>query len=222
MFTGLIKDMGFIQARQMQGSSLVLTLSTGLSVSAFEPGMSIACNGACLTVVDFQPREDGCGTVFNVELGPQTLALTRFAQLPEGTRVNLEPALRVGDSLGGHDVSGHVDGLCEVLAWEETGAGFWRLLIACTRDQRLWLVAKGSVAVMGISLTVAHIHPGTDTARPAFEIMIIPHTRAHTTLSDVRVGDAVEVEFDQKVKTIASLLEVMVPNFLSHIGLPRV
>ena len=216
LFTGLIQDVGTVVASQLFQESSRLTLLSHLPLSRFELGASIACNGACLTVIEFSAHPQG--TLFSVELGPQTLALTRFSYVKAGDVVNLELALRVGDPLGGHEVTGHVDALCPVLELSELKEGFWRLRIGAEPHFRKWLLLKGSVAICGVSLTVASLQFSNTAVEPGeFEIMLVPHTIHNTALSNLRAGEQVEVEFDQKVKAIASLLEIMLPQFLSKI-----
>ena len=216
MFTGLIQDVATLVASQVQPSSCRLTLLSRLPIARFELGASFACNGACLTVVEFSSHPQG--TLFSVELGPQTLALTRFFTLELGAKINLEPALRVGDALGGHEVTGHIDALCPVIELSQIDDGFWKLRVGVDSHFRKWLLPKGSVTVCGVSLTVANLQFSNSVlGRGEFEIMLVPHTIQNTALSSLRAGQQVEVEFDQKVKAIASLLEIMLPQFLPKI-----
>lgn len=215
MFTGIIQDVGEVVLSEGNPTeSLALTLTTMLPTDRFALGCSIACNGVCLTVTEFSAET--LGTRFRVEVGPETLACTTLAQLKVDSRVNLELALRVGDSLGGHEVTGHVDDLAVVAGLEPWGEGFMRFSLALTPAQAKWIIPKGSIAVKGTSLTIAQIHtaPHPVTGGPVIDIMVIPHTLSRTVLGECTVGSRVEVEFDRSVKAVASLLEHLLPAFL--------
>ena len=192
MFTGLIRDIGTVTARRDMDAGARLTLATALPGLAL--GDSVACAGVCLTVV-----EVGAGA-FAVEASPETLARTHIGAWRPGTRVNLEPALRVGDALGGHFVTGHVDGLARLASVEEAG-DFWRLTLAAPQGLAPLLAPKGSVALDGISLTVN----GADG--PRFDVMIIPHTWTHTTLHLAKPGDALHIEADMLARYAARAVE---------------
>jgi riboflavin synthase len=155
-------------------------------------GESVAVNGACLTVV-------ACGSdTFDFEVGPETLAKTTLGQLATGDRVNLERALRVGDALGGHFVSGHVDCVGKLLEAEQTG-DWLTVWFGFSPEFGELLVAKGSVAVDGVSLTVV------DALTDRFSVMLIPHTREHTTLGLKKAGATVNLEFDLIAKHVRKL-----------------
>ena len=184
MFTGIVEEIGTVRRRAGSGAVARLEIEAGTTLEGSEVGASVAVNGVCLTVVE----RDGRSFAFDV--GPETLSSTTLGGLTAGARVNLERSLRFGGALAGHLVLGHVDGVATVdrVTCVESSA---RVRIALPRrDLEPLLIPKGSVAVDGVSLTVADLAPG------AFEIMIIPHTRAVTTLGDVKAGQAVNIEMD--------------------------
>jgi len=193
MFTGLIEDVGEVARLKFRDGSAVLTIRTRLSVRSMALGASIAVNGACLTVV-----RKGKGT-FTVDVSPETLRRTNLSVLAVGGLVNLERPLRLGERLGGHLVTGHVDGTARVAAIKEQGDFTFfafRLPSALAR----FVVPKGSVAVDGISLTVNECSPNR------FSVAIIPFTFEHTNLRGRRVGDKVNIETDLIGKYIHSLI----------------
>jgi riboflavin synthase len=193
MFTGLVQALGTVrEATDIRGGRRLRVAEPGVAPK-LELGESVAVNGACLTVV---ARSDEC---FDFEIGPETLAKTTLGQLAAGDRVNLERALRVGEALGGHFVSGHVDCVGQVL--EETVTGDWLTLwfgFPAGEFDAL-LVGKGSIAVDGVSLTVV------DATRDRFSVMVIPHTREHTTLGRKKPGAPVNLEFDLIAKHVQKL-----------------
>ena len=213
MFTGLIRDVGTLVESVRFSNSLRVTIETSLPLADLSLGASVACNGTCLTVVSATELSCGKKNKFEVEIGPETMALTRFG-LPHsvlpGAKINLEPALRMGDALGGHMVSGHVDTLGEILLNEPTQDGFWKLRIRVPQKFSNYTIQKGSIAISGVSLTLALLNRSENW----LEIMLIPHTLEKTNLSDLKVGDSVEIEFDSQAKTVADLLSVMLPNQL--------
>jgi riboflavin synthase len=212
MFTGLIRDVGTIIGWQRRSNSVQFSISTKLPMSDLSLGASVACNGACLTIVACEASPNG-HNIFQVEAGPETLALTRLG-LSEfkgvGELINLEPALRMGDALGGHLVTGHVDARGKVIVNESGADGFWRLRIEFAPEFSKYIFLKGSVAVGGVSLTVAQC----STDEQWFEIMLIPHTLAQTNLQQLRPGSLVELEFDSQAKMVAQMLSVMLPSQL--------
>jgi len=194
MFTGLVQALGTVRAAEDDGHG-------GRRFGVAEPGLapqlaageSVAVNGACMTVVDRG------ADWFVFEAGPESLARTTLGQLSPGDRVNLERALRAGDLLGGHFVSGHVDGVGTTLA--RTASGDWETVwFGFPPEFGELLVEKGSVAVDGVSLTVVDVQPDR------FSVMLIPHTRQHTTLGLKGVGAAVNLEFDLLAKHVRKLL----------------
>jgi riboflavin synthase len=192
MFTGLIETTGRIESleRQNSGARLHVHTSLGRDLSS---GDSIAVNGVCLTAIE--PDEAG----FQADLSPATLAVTTFGAMSAGCLVNLERPLRADARLGGHFVLGHVDGVGRIEAWRADGDCSW-LEIAVPRELDPYLIAKGSIAVDGISLTIAALVPGR------VSIQIVPFTRTHTALADARVGASVNLEADVLGKYVARLL----------------
>ena len=184
MFTGLIEGVGALRAREPRGGDARLIIEAGtLAFDDVRLGESIAVNGCCLTVVAFDARS------FAVDASSETLALTTLGRLPLGAPLNLERALRPSDRLGGHLVSGHVDGLGEAAAcWEDARAVRWRF--SAPRGLLRYIAHKGSVCVDGVSLTVNAV----DDA--GFEVALIPHTVAHTAFHALQPGDAVNIEVD--------------------------
>lgn len=193
MFTGLIEDVGEIAALKFRDGSAVLTVRTKLSVGSMALGASIAVNGACLTVV-----RKGRGT-FTVDVSPETLGRTNLGGLAVGSLVNLERPLRLRQRLGGHLVTGHVDGTASVAAIKKQG-DFTLFVFRLPSALARFLVPKGSVAVDGISLTV------NECAQNHFSVAIIPFTFAHTNLRARRVGDKVNIETDLIGKYVHSLM----------------
>ena|SRR5215470_8785973 len=194
MFTGLIEEIGEVVALEARGASRRLVIRAKTPLEGSDVGASVAVNGACLTVV----TRDGSSFAFDV--GPETVARTGIGRLRAGDAVNLERPLRLGAPLGGHLVLGHVDGVAtveDVTRVESTT----RVRIAVPGPElALLLVPQGSVAVDGVSLTVARL----DAA--AFEVMLIPQTLAATTLGRLRSGQAVNVEGDVIGKYVARAL----------------
>ena len=194
MFTGLIEDVGKIVSLRLAERAAALTVKTRLSARAMELGASIAVNGACLTVV-----KSGRGQ-FTVELSPETLKRTSLKDLRPGSFVNLERPMRLNDRLGGHLVTGHVDGLATVATIEKKG-DFTFLTFRVPRRLGAFLVSKGSVAVDGISLTVNECGPGR------FSVALIPFTLRHTNLLTRMVGDKVNIETDLIGKYVYNLMK---------------
>lgn len=213
MFTGIIQDIGFIYSIQKFSSSLRISIVSKLPISRFELGASIACNGCCLTIVDFKALENG-NVLFDVDIGPESLNLTQFSTLSEGDMLNLELALKLGDSLGGHQFTGHIDALCKVIHWNVLEDAFWKLRIQIPSQFCENVVPKGSIAIAGVSLTIAHIFKLPEEDSCIVEIMVIPHTFENTTLKNFVHGLSVEVEFDPMIKAIASLLKNVLPNYI--------
>lgn len=194
MFTGLIEDVGTIKSLRYKQGAAVLTVETALPIRASELGASIAVNGACLTIV-----KKGRGT-FTVDVSSETLQRTGLRALRTGSLVNLERPMRLGDRLGGHLVTGHVDGVGEAKSIEKRGEFTFFTFNVPVRLGSL-LVSKGSVAVDGISLTV------NDCGPRHFSVAIIPFTAEHTNLRVRRVGDKVNIETDLIGKYVHSFLE---------------
>ena len=193
MFTGLIEDVGTIGDLRLQQKSAVLTVKTKLPVRSMARGASVAVNGACLTVVKKGPKS------FTVDVSPETLQRTSLETLTIGSMVNLERPMRLADRLGGHLVTGHVDGVGAVAAIEKQGE-FTIITFDVPAPLGALLVPKGSVAVDGISLTV------NVCRKQRFSVAIIPFTLRHTNLRARRVGDNVNIETDLIGKYVQSFM----------------
>jgi riboflavin synthase len=194
MFTGLVQSLATVREVADARAGRRLRVAEPALAPKLEIGESVAVDGACLTVVAV------AGDAFDFEAGPETLAKTTLGRLAAGDRVNLERALRAGDALGGHFVTGHVDCVGAIL--EAAVTGDWLTLwFGFPPEWEELLVAKGSVAVDGVSLTVV------DVRRDRFSVMLIPHTRAHTTLGLKRPGDPVNLEFDLLAKHVQKLFQ---------------
>jgi riboflavin synthase len=189
MFTGLIQDIGVVE-RVVPGGMTDLWIRTALGAQGFEPGESIAVDGACLTVVERS------GDTFRVQAAPETLRRTTLGAVRPGWRVNLERALALGDRLGGHLVSGHVDAVSEVLETRTEG-GSWVMSFRLPSPLAPCFIEKGSVAIDGISLTVNTV--GEDR----FSVQLIPETQERTTLQAKGVGERVNLEGDMIGKYVA-------------------
>ena len=194
MFTGIIQDVGEIARAEQRGGDLRLEVRVQkLDLKRQAIGDSIAVSGVCLTVVAFGDR------TFLADLSRETLALTTAGSWRTGERVNLEPALRAGDALGGHLVSGHVDGIGEILSGSSDGRSE-RFTLRAPAELARFIARKGSVALDGVSLTV-NVVDGDE-----FEINLVPHTLAVTTLDQWQVGDAVNLEIDLMARYAERLL----------------
>ncbi len=194
MFTGIIQDVGTIQSIQREPEQAHMVIETALDMSNWQNGDSVAVDGCCLTLTEF-----GAGK-FSATLSQETLNLTIFGQAREGQRANLEPALRMGDALGGHMLSGHIDGTGSV---EDVRAvGEHRLLRFCIPEALArYVVKKGSIAINGVSLTVNHVDGC------AFEVNLIPHTLVNTNLGDLASGDRVNIETDMYGRYVERLMQ---------------
>ena len=197
MFTGLIEGVGRLAAREMRGGDARLRIDVGTlpwgDGADVRLGESISVNGTCLTVVSFD------ATGFDADASNETLALTTLGELPAGRALNLERAVRPSDRLGGHLVSGHVDGVGTVVhAWNDGRAQRW--LFAVPAPLRRYIAAKGSICVDGVSLTVNGVDDN------GFEVALVPHTLAHTAFGDTRPGDAVNLEVDMLARYVERLL----------------
>lgn len=218
MFTGLVRDVGIVSSWERRTDSALFSIETKLPLGELQLGASVSCNGACLTVISSSKSETIEHNTFTVEAGPQTLQLTRFGSSDfrgVGALVNLEPALRMGDALGGHVVTGHIDALAKVSVNEATADGFWRLKVAVDPVFGNYLLKKGSIAISGVSLTIADCF--CDEHSAWVEIMLIPHTLQQTNLQQLNAGHPVEVEFDSQAKMVADMLRIMLPKQLQTI-----
>ena len=194
MFTGLVEGVGTLTARETRGGDARLTIDVGtLPFERVEMGESISVNGVCLTVVGFDTAH------FEADASNETLGLTTLGALPLGRALNLERAMRPDDRLGGHLVSGHVDGIGQVLQVSDD-ARAQRWTIAAPKLLLRYVAQKGSICVDGVSLTVNAV----DDA--AFEVALVPHTIAHTAFARTNVGDAVNLEVDLVARYVERLL----------------
>ena len=196
MFTGIVTDVGEVLALQPQGD-LRARIGTGYDVGGIDIGASVACEGVCLTVVDKGTAPRGW---FEVQISAETVSKTNLSGWAVGKRLNLERALKLGDELGGHIVSGHVDGVAEVVRLRAEGDSL-RVTFRAPEELAKFIAPKGSVALNGTSLTVNEVD-GRD-----FGINFIPHTRAVTTWGGVALGDAVNLEVDTMARYVARLRE---------------
>ncbi|MCE8438708.1 riboflavin synthase [Rhodovulum sulfidophilum] len=197
MFTGIITDIGTVRALTMKGD-LTARIGCAYAADSIDIGASIACNGVCLTVIDRGTSGDGAW--FDVSISAETVSKTNIAGWVEGARINLERALKVGDELGGHIVSGHVDGVAEIVAMAEEGDST-RMTFEAPEALARFIAPKGSVALNGTSLTVNEVDG------PRFGINFIPHTKEATTWGLVRVGDRINLEIDTMARYVARLRE---------------
>ena len=198
MFTGIVTGVGRIRARQARGD-VRFEIETGYDPDGIAIGASIACAGVCLTVVAKGKAPDGKGW-FAVDVSAETLDKSNLGGWAAGSLVNLERSLRVGDELGGHIVSGHVDGVAEILSVMPEGDSL-RFRFRAPKELSRFIAPKGSVALDGTSLTVNEV----DGAE--FGVNIIPHTRAVTTWGQAKAGDRVNLEVDTMARYVARLNE---------------
>jgi riboflavin synthase len=199
VFTGITTDIGEVLRVEPRAEGLHhLTVACGYPRASIAIGASIAHSGVCLTVVE--TGESGGRTWYRVDAAAETLRTTTAGHWQKGTRLNLERALKVGDELGGHIVSGHVDGTAE-LAGREDLTDMARLTLSAPRPLMRFVAPKGSVAVDGVSLTVNEVTDET------FAVLIIPHTLAVTTLGAAKRGDAMNIEVDLMARYAARLME---------------
>lgn len=197
MFTGIITDIGRIEATAQRGD-LRLRIACAYDMATVDLGASIACSGVCLTVVD---KGDDW---FAVDVSAETYARTAGDMWEEGRRLNLERALRVGDELGGHIVTGHVDGVGTVEGATEIGAST-RLTIVAGNEIAPYIVTKGSVTLDGVSLTVNEVETLSDGVR--FAVNIIPHTAQQTTFAEMVPGRPVNIEIDILARYLGRMME---------------
>jgi riboflavin synthase len=193
MFTGLIQGKGTLLRTERHGPDAGMVIQAHYTLEALTLGESIAVDGACLTVVSFQ------GNVFTVDVSAETLSRTTLGRKPPGSQVNLEQALRMGDRLGGHLVTGHVDGMGILKDRSQEGRS-WRLIFTAPPDLDRYIIGKGSIAINGISLTVNACSEGS------FDVNIVPHTFSETTIGKVKIGEAVNLETDLLGKYVEKML----------------
>jgi riboflavin synthase len=198
MFTGIVTDMGEVVSVVEQSALRRLRIACGYDAESIALGASIACSGTCLTVVAVA-REDG-RTVFDVDAAAETLARTTVANWSQGTKINLERALKIGDELGGHIVTGHVDGLARIFSREDF-EGMARFVIEAPRELSRFVAQKGSVTLDGVSLTVNEVEGD------CFGVLIIPHTLSVTTIGARAAGDLFNIEVDLMARYAARLTQ---------------
>ncbi|WP_106744778.1 riboflavin synthase [Yoonia maritima] len=196
MFTGIVTDIGEIITLEQRGD-LRARIGTGYDVAGIDIGASIACNGVCLTVIALGTDPQNW---FDVEISAETVSATNVGEWLVGKRLNLERALKVGDELGGHIVSGHVDGVAQVIKIRDEGDST-RVTFRAPGKLAKFIAPKGSVALNGTSLTVNEVE-GSD-----FGINFIPHTKIATTWGDVEEGDLINIEIDTMARYVARLKE---------------
>lgn len=195
MFTGITEDIGTVRALRRGAKSFTLEIEATTALEGTVVGDSIATNGVCLTVTGIDSG------VFTADVMPETVSRTSLSQLKPGSRVNLERALTLQKPLGGHIVSGHIDGTGRVARLYRDDNALW-MWIECRDDIMRYIVEKGSITIQGVSLTVAKVE------RNAFAVSLIPHTQTVTTLHEARVGDLVNLENDIIAKYVERLMNV--------------
>ncbi|MFZ5966716.1 MAG: riboflavin synthase [Bacillota bacterium] len=183
MFTGLVEEIGVIQSVLKGTKSAKIVIKASKVLQDVKLGDSICTNGVCLTVTDFT------ASTFAVDIMAETMRRSNLKNVIPGSRVNLERALRLGDRLGGHWVSGHIDGVGTIKGFEEEDNAIW-VSIEAPAEMLKYIILKGSIAIDGVSLTVADVHD------PIFKVSVIPHTKDMTTLLSKSVGDEVNLECD--------------------------
>ena len=200
MFTGLISDIGEVIAAEDRGDLRRLRIACSYAAESIAIGASIACSGPCLTAVSV--GQAGNRTTFEVDAAAETLARTTAGEWHVGTRLNLERALKIGDELGGHIVTGHVDGVATIVSRRDFD-GMAHFDIEAPRDVAHFIAAKGSVTLDGTSLTV------NDVSGDRFTVLIIPHTLAVTTWSKRKRGDRINLEVDLMARYAARLADLI-------------
>jgi riboflavin synthase len=194
MFTGIVQDVGRVLSRESRGGDVRLTIACErLDLTSTHVGDSLCVQGCCLTAVELNRN------TFAADVSRETLALTTLGDLEPGAQVNLEPALRAGDPLGGHLVSGHIDGVAQVTDLRSDGRSR-RLTVETSAALARYLAPKGSVAVDGVSLTINTVQGSS------FGVNVIPHTHSSTTLGQLAVGARVNLEVDQLARYIHRLM----------------
>jgi len=204
LFTGIVSDLGKILEVNEQAEGLRrLSITCGYDPDTIDIGASIACSGPCLTVVERGRK--GNRAFFAVDVAAETLRVTTAGKWQRGTRLNLERSLKLGDELGGHLVSGHVDGLAELLSREDL-PDMARLSLRAPTEFARFIAPKGSVALDGVSLTVNEVEGDT------FSVLLIPHTLKVTTFGTLRAGARLNLEVDQMARYAARLLDTARPR----------
>lgn len=198
MFTGLVSDVGEVIAVEPRGALTRLRIACNYEAASIALGASIACSGPCLTAVEI--ATDGNRTIFDVDAAAETLAVTTVGQWSVGRRINLERSLKVGDELGGHIVTGHVDGIAH-LGLREDFDGMAKFWFTAPSSIAKFIAAKGSVSLDGTSLTVNEVEGDR------FSVLLIPHTLAVTTWGERKAGDGLNLEVDLMARYAARLTE---------------
>ncbi len=198
MFTGIVTDIGEVRSLKKNGDTRI-AVTTAYDTSTIEFGASISCSGVCLTVVD--KGEDW----FSVDVSAETLSCTTLGDWKEGSKVNLERALKVGEELGGHLVTGHVDAVGDVVSVEPEGDSK-KITFSIPANLKAFIAAKGSVTINGASLTVNDVVD--EKSRTLFGINIIPHTQEKTTFGDLKSGDQVNIEVDILARYVARMRDI--------------
>lgn len=198
MFTGIVEEIGRIKNVQRGAKSITFSIEADRVLEDTKIGDSICTNGVCLTVTDISPAAEGKGW-FKADVMPETIRKTSMAKLQVGSKVNLERALTQNTRLGGHIVSGHVDGIGHVVRKEQDDIAIW-LWIECDTNLMRYIIPKGSVTLQGVSLTVAKVEA------TRFAVSLIPHTQEETTLHASVVGDVVNIETDIIAKYVEKLM----------------
>ena len=204
MFTGLVTDVGTVRKAEHRNGLTLFEVESGFPLDQVALGASILHNGVCLTVVDMGQGERGAW--FAVEAVPETLDKTVLGGWNEGTKVNLEQSLKLGDELGGHFVFGHVDGVGEIVSITPEGQSY-RITIRPPAAISKYFATKGSAGINGVSLTVADALPNGD-----FQVAVIPHTWEVTTLSELQPGSRVNLEIDMLARYVARMIGADAPE----------
>lgn len=199
MFTGLIEKICSVKAIRKNGGGCLLTIDLGELANDSKIGDSIAVNGVCLTIVKFS------GNLADFDVSGETLTKSNFGKLSPAAKVNIESAVRLGGRLGGHIVQGHIDGTTKIKKIEKQNQ-FANINFSADKNLLDQLVIKGSVAIDGVSLTIANID------KDSFSIAVIPETLKSTTLGEMKIGDCVNIEIDIVAKTIKKQIEIILPQ----------
>lgn len=201
MFTGIVTDVGTIKRVEKKSGIVKFEITSAFSAEKIDIGASIMHSGVCLTVVEKQSEENNSGSLYSVQAVPETLNASTLKYWDVDTQINLEQSLKVGDEIGGHFVFGHVDGIGTVTSIKDE-EGSKRVTIRPPYDLHKFIAQKGSVAIDGVSLTVASVLKNGD-----FEIAIIPHSWTHTTLKLLAVNSVVNIEVDMLARYIAQAID---------------
>ncbi len=198
MFSGIITNIGIIKSVEESEQARRFCIACDYDAKDLQLGASVACNGICLTVTDLQTCDDKL--CFCVDVSKETLSLTLASEWQCEDEINLELSLKIGDEIGGHFVSGHVDGLAEITSLNEIGE-MWELTLKAPKDIIRLIAKKGSIAIDGISLTV------NEVTHDSFTLMIIPYTLQNTGLKHKNIGDKCSIEIDMLMRYVARLKE---------------